>query len=57
MLTKDQAKEYWYEKQEDARKTMRLHKCNSALLIDVRLKYSLMVCVPIWNLVLDWTGL
>ena len=34
MLTKDQAKEYWYEKQEQARKTMRLHECNSAVLIE-----------------------
>lgn len=34
MLTKDQAKEYWYEKQEQARKTMRLHECNSVVLIE-----------------------
>lgn len=34
MLTKDQAKAYWYEKQEQARKTMVLHKSNSAVLIE-----------------------
>lgn len=34
MLSKEQAKEYWYEKQEQARKTMRLHQRNSAVLIE-----------------------